>query len=118
MVRGDRLLPVTVDGLSGCFGVTDFADLTAVDPPAPRLPLLSLEEAQDVVEVLAAVVAGADPDVDLARHLLSNLGSRVPSRDEEVEPAAGPRRVSARGMEIARALGEPPRRPLRNPDRR
>ena len=56
-------------------------DTTAVDPPSPRLPLLSLEEAQDVVDVLAAVASGGEVDVDLARHLLANLGARVPSRE-------------------------------------
>ncbi|WP_306317274.1 MULTISPECIES: hypothetical protein [unclassified Streptomyces] len=60
-----------------------------VTPPAPRLPLLTLEEAQDVVDVLAAVVSGGDVDVDLARCLLANLGSRVPSRDGRRWPLRG-----------------------------
>lgn len=53
---------------------------TALDPPAPLLPVLSLDEAQDVVDVLAAVVNGGQPDVEAAGVLLSNLAARVPSR--------------------------------------
>jgi hypothetical protein len=45
------------------------------------LPLLTLEEAQDVVEVLAAVVEGGEVDEQLAWCLLSNLAARVPSRE-------------------------------------
>ncbi|MFZ3592281.1 hypothetical protein [Streptomyces sp. BH104] len=46
-----------------------------------RLPLLTLDEAQDIIEILAAVVDGAPVDEQAAYCLLSNLGSRVPSRD-------------------------------------
>lgn len=57
------------------------ADLpTAVDPPAPLLPVLSLGEAQDVLDVLAAVVSGGQPDREAVDRLLSNLAARVPSR--------------------------------------
>ena len=56
-------------------------DSTLEDPPAARLPLLTAEEARDVVDVLAAVVAGGEVDVELARCLLANLGARIPSRD-------------------------------------
>ena len=51
------------------------------DPPAVLLPVLTLEEAQDVVEVLAAVVNGSVPDVELAAEVLSNLAARIPARD-------------------------------------
>lgn len=44
------------------------------------LPLLTVSEAQDVVAVLAAVVAGGEVDVQLAGELLSNLAARVPSQ--------------------------------------
>ena len=44
------------------------------------LPLLTLPEAQDVLAVLAAVVAGDRPDVEAAGVVLSNLAARVPSR--------------------------------------
>lgn len=54
---------------------------TAAVAPAALLPLLTLVEAQDVLEVLAAVVAGERADVDLARSLAMNLAARVPSRD-------------------------------------
>lgn len=58
------------------------ADLpTAADLPAPLLPLLTLEEAHDVLHVLAAVVNGGRPDVEAAGVLLSNLAARVPSRN-------------------------------------
>jgi hypothetical protein len=53
----------------------------AEDPPSPLLPLLSLDEAQETLSVLAAVVHGGQPDVEAARWLLSNLAARVPSRD-------------------------------------
>ncbi|UQT54400.1 hypothetical protein M4V62_04460 [Streptomyces durmitorensis] len=63
--------------------MTDLAaDLpTAVDPPAALLPLLTLPEAHDVLDVLAAVVNGGEPDREVADRLLSNLAARVPSRD-------------------------------------
>jgi hypothetical protein len=58
------------------------ADLpTAADPPAPLLPLLTLGEAHDVLDVLAAVVNGGRPDAGTVGVLLSNLAARVPSRD-------------------------------------
>ncbi|MFH8738478.1 MULTISPECIES: hypothetical protein [unclassified Streptomyces] len=56
-------------------------DVTAFDPPAVLLPLLTVEEAPDVLEVLAAVVAGERADVDLARSLSMHLAARVPSRE-------------------------------------
>lgn len=54
---------------------------TAVDLPARLLPLLTLAEAHDVLDVLAAVVTGGSPDVEAAGVVLSNLAARVPSRD-------------------------------------
>lgn len=57
------------------------ADLpTAVAPPSLLLPLLTLAEAHDVLDVLAAVVSGGTPDVEAAGVVLSNLAARVPSR--------------------------------------
>jgi hypothetical protein len=56
-------------------------DRTASGPPAPLLPLLSLPEAHDVLDVLAAVVDGGRPDREAAAWLLSNLAARVPSRE-------------------------------------
>lgn len=44
------------------------------------LPLLTLSEAQDVVEVLGALLDGGEVDEQLAFCLLSNLAARVPSR--------------------------------------
>lgn len=53
----------------------------AADPPAPLLPLLTLGEAHDVLDVLAAVVNGGMPDAEAAGVVLSNLAARVPSRE-------------------------------------
>ncbi|MFH8613066.1 hypothetical protein ACH4D5_36920 [Streptomyces sp. NPDC018029] len=46
----------------------------------PLLPLLTLSEAQEVVAVLAAVVAGQHADREAAGTLLSNLAARVSSQ--------------------------------------
>ncbi|MFE9736140.1 hypothetical protein ACFYO9_37440 [Streptomyces sp. NPDC005863] len=46
------------------------------------LSVLTLSEAQDVMDVLAAVVAGQRVDGEMAERLLSELAARVPSRDE------------------------------------
>lgn len=56
-------------------------DFAMPEPPATLLPLLTLEEAQDVVEILAAVVDGVRADERLAYSLLMNLAARVPSQD-------------------------------------
>ncbi|MFI9781676.1 hypothetical protein ACIHCV_45030 [Streptomyces sp. NPDC051956] len=56
-------------------------DFTAPEAPAALLPLLTVEEAQDVLEILPAVVPDAPADAHLARTLLMNLAARVPSRD-------------------------------------
>lgn len=62
--------------------VDDFPDVPmAVDPPAVRLPLLTLEEAQELLMLLAAVLDGDRVDEEFARYLLGNLAARVPSRD-------------------------------------
>ncbi|MFD9072837.1 hypothetical protein [Streptomyces lasiicapitis] len=47
----------------------------------PLLPLLTLVEAQDIVEILGAVLDGGEVDEQLAYCLLSNLAARVPSRE-------------------------------------
>ena len=57
------------------------AEVPLEDPPAVLLPVLTLDEAQDVVEVLGAVVDGGEVDEQLAFCLLSNLAARIPSRD-------------------------------------
>lgn len=57
------------------------ADFAVPTAPAPLLPLLTLEEAQDAVEVLARVAAGEHADMELARSLAMNLAARVPSLD-------------------------------------
>ncbi|MCX5083806.1 hypothetical protein [Streptomyces sp. NBC_00401] len=57
---------------------TDFA---VPEPPAALLPLLTVGEAQDVLEILAAVANHTPANADLARTLLMNLAARVPSRD-------------------------------------
>ncbi|MHC5259883.1 hypothetical protein ACYSUO_18555 [Streptomyces sp. UC4497] len=49
-------------------------------PPAPLLPVLDLDDAHDLMGLLADVRDGHEPDAELARHLLANLAGRVPSR--------------------------------------
>ncbi|MER5951230.1 hypothetical protein ABT127_34875 [Streptomyces sp. NPDC001904] len=62
--------------------MTDIDGLPLSDAPLPPLlPLLSLEEAQAALSVLAAVVNGDEPDFQTARWLLANLAARVPSRE-------------------------------------
>ncbi|MFE6887986.1 hypothetical protein [Streptomyces sp. NPDC057694] len=62
--------------------MTDIDGLPLADAPLPPLlPLLSLEEAQEIVTVRGAVVNGSAPDHETARWLLANLAARVPSRD-------------------------------------
>jgi hypothetical protein len=56
-------------------------DETAPGPPAPLLPLLSLDEAQELLPLLAAVRDGGRPDREAAGWLLGNLAARLPSRD-------------------------------------
>ncbi|WP_428956171.1 hypothetical protein [Streptomyces sp. cg35] len=53
----------------------------AEDPPSPLLPLLTLEDAQDLMLLLAAVLDGGEVDEGFARYLLRNLAGRVPSAD-------------------------------------
>ncbi|MFJ9128909.1 hypothetical protein ACIRJS_32890 [Streptomyces sp. NPDC102340] len=54
-------------------------DATAEDPPAVPLPVLTLEEAHELMGLLADVRDGHEPDAELARYLLGNLAARVPS---------------------------------------
>lgn len=56
-------------------------DATALAPPSPLLPILSLEEAHALLPLLAAVADGGVPDREAAAWLLSNLAARVPSAD-------------------------------------
>jgi hypothetical protein len=56
-------------------------DETTVGPLAPLLPLLTLDEAQALLPLLAAVLEDGKPDREAARWLLGNLAARVPSRD-------------------------------------
>ncbi|GGV45996.1 hypothetical protein [Streptomyces spectabilis] len=57
----------------------------AITGPAPDdgllLPLVTLSEAQDIVEALALVAAGRPVDRRWAGDLASVLAARVPSRD-------------------------------------
>jgi hypothetical protein len=54
-------------------------DTTAEDPPAELLPVLTLDEAHELLRLLADVRDGAAPDQESAGVLLSNLAARVPS---------------------------------------
>ncbi|MGW5736984.1 MULTISPECIES: hypothetical protein [Streptomyces] len=56
-------------------------DTTAEDPPAELLPVLTLDEAHQLLPLLAAVRDGAEPDREYAEYLLANLAARVPSCD-------------------------------------
>lgn len=47
----------------------------------PRLPLLTVAEAQDIVEALARVAAGERVARRWVGDLASNLAARVPSRE-------------------------------------
>ncbi|MFD0514996.1 hypothetical protein ACFQ0Q_40795 [Streptomyces aureus] len=49
-------------------------------PPAPLLPLLTLGEAQDVVELLATVAVGGVAGSRWAHTLAMNRAARVPSQ--------------------------------------
>jgi hypothetical protein len=60
-------------------GVDSDDDIT-LHAPAPLLPLLTLDEAHDALDVLAAVAAGDVPDRETARYVLMNLAARVPAR--------------------------------------
>jgi hypothetical protein len=56
-------------------------DVTFVPPPpAPLLPMLDLDDAHELMGLLADVRDGHEPDAELARYLLGNLAARVPSR--------------------------------------
>jgi len=56
-------------------------DATFVPPPAPLLPVLTLDDVHELMGLLADVRDGHEPDRELARCLLSNLAGRVPSQD-------------------------------------
>ena len=56
-------------------------DTTAEDPPAELLPVLTLDEAHELIGLLADVRDGHEADADVARYLLGNLAARVPSRE-------------------------------------
>lgn len=56
-------------------------DATAEDPPADLLSVLTLNEAHQLLLLLAAVRDGAEPDREVAGYLLANLAARVPSCD-------------------------------------
>lgn len=48
-------------------------------PPAPLLPVFNLDDAHDLLGLLADVRDGHEADAELARYLLGNLAARVPS---------------------------------------
>ncbi|MGD6742988.1 hypothetical protein ACOKM3_14220 [Streptomyces sp. BH106] len=56
-------------------------DATAEGPPAVLLPVLALDDAHELMGLLADVRDGRTPDAELARYLLGNLSARVPSRE-------------------------------------
>lgn len=56
-------------------------DTTAEDPPTELLPVLTLDDVHELMDLLADVRDGHEPDPEVARYLLGNLAARVPSRD-------------------------------------
>ncbi|MYY79723.1 MULTISPECIES: hypothetical protein [unclassified Streptomyces] len=72
------------------------------------LPLLTMAEAQGVVGVLAAVVAGQRVDGEVAGRLLSELAARVPSREV---PMRGGLPEDPVQLALIQAMGTRPPRP-------
>ncbi|MGH4028507.1 hypothetical protein ACQB60_06175 [Actinomycetota bacterium Odt1-20B] len=61
-------------------GLHSTAGIAVSDESDELLPLLTLTEAQDVVEVLARVAVGERADAVWAGELAPELAARVPSR--------------------------------------
>ncbi|MGW8679607.1 hypothetical protein ACWGNN_00810 [Streptomyces sp. NPDC055817] len=57
-------------------------DFAAPEPSAPLLPLLTLEEAQDAIEVLSYYGTADNWHGDTAARLARELAARVPSREQ------------------------------------
>ena len=55
-------------------------DTTTVDPPAELLPVLTLDDTHELMDLLADVRDGREADTEFARYLLMNLAARVPAR--------------------------------------
>jgi len=64
--------------LDEVFELTD-ADFAAVEDAAERLPILTLDEAHGVLEVLRHFGKGADDHAESARRLARELAARIPS---------------------------------------
>lgn len=57
-------------------------DIATVPPaPAELLPVLTLDDVHELMDLLADVRDGHEPDPELARYLLGNLAARVPARE-------------------------------------
>ncbi|WP_372352655.1 hypothetical protein [Streptomyces sp. KL116D] len=56
-------------------------DTTAEDPPAKLLPVLTLDDVHQLMELLADVRDSREADPEVARYLLGNLAARVSSRE-------------------------------------
>jgi hypothetical protein len=57
-------------------------DITAAPaPPAELLPVLTLDDVHELMDLLADVRDGHAPDAELARYLLGNIAARVPSAE-------------------------------------
>lgn len=56
---------------------------TAPAAPAELLPVLTLDDVHELMDLLADVRDGHEPDAELARYLLANLAGRVPARDDQ-----------------------------------
>lgn len=50
--------------------------------PSSLLPVLTLDDTHELMDLLADVASGREPDHELARCLLQNIAARVPLREE------------------------------------
>ncbi|MET8475404.1 hypothetical protein ABZY90_19690 [Streptomyces sp. NPDC006422] len=59
------------------------ADVDAILTPWPSqlLPVLTLDDTHELMDLLADVRAGREPDREFAACLLANIAARVPSRE-------------------------------------
>ncbi|MFI1487976.1 DUF6417 family protein [Streptomyces sp. NPDC020747] len=69
--------------LDEVFELTD-ADFAPAENPAERLPLLTLEEAHEVLTILQHVGKGTDEQAQPAQRLVRELAARIPSTDRPV----------------------------------
>ncbi|WP_405958500.1 DUF6417 family protein [Streptomyces phaeochromogenes] len=69
--------------LDEVFELTD-ADFAPTEAAPERLPLLTLEEAHEVLAILLHVGTGTDEQAQSAQRLVRELAARIPSTDRPV----------------------------------